>query len=245
MKIGLAGYSGSGVTTVLSLISEDPEITTKHHGPDVRTLKILDPRLERLAGMFGSKKITPVHLDLVELGDLRPEEGGGLRTQTLKRSAGLDALVLVLRGFEAPNSPGCRPGNELAEELASLAVEFCLSDLIPVEGRLEKLSKEGKIRSAEGALLERVKKDLEEGKTVRGMDLTLEERKSLSGYQFLTQFPLMVLVNTGEECATDNPYLDLEKRCVSEGVAFMGICAKAEQELLEKELKNTLKGLFR
>jgi len=233
VKIGLAGYSGSGVTTVLSLISEDPDLVEKHTGPEVRSVKLRDPRLDRLAGMFGSKKTTPVHMDLVELGDLRPESGGGLRTQTLKRAAGLDALAVVLRGFDAPMSSGCRPAGELAEELASLAVEFCLTDLIPVEGRLEKLSKEGKQASPEGDLLKRVKAHLEEGRPVRGMELSREEVKAISGYQFLTQFPLMVVVNVGEECASSGPYPEFEAECVYERIAFMSVCAKAEQELLD------------
>jgi len=233
MKIGLAGYSGSGVTTLLSLIAEDPGVVEKHAGPEVRSVKIRDPRLEKLAVMFGSKKTTPVHMDLVELGDLRPEDGGGLRTQTLKRAAGLEALVLVLRGFDAPLSPGCRPVDELAEELDSLGVEFCLTDLMPVEGRLEKLSKEGKLSSPEAALLNRVKEHLEEGRPVRRMELSREETKTLSGYQFLTQFPLMVVVNVGEECAVAGPYGGFSAQCASEGIAFMTTCAKAEQELLE------------
>ncbi|TNF46401.1 redox-regulated ATPase YchF [bacterium] len=233
MKIGLAGYSGSGVTTFLSLISEDPDLVEKHTGPEVRSVKLPDPRLERLAEMFGSKKTTPIHMDLVELGDLRPEKSGGLRTQTLKRTAGLDALVVVLRGFDAPMSPGCRPADELVEDLTALIVEFCLTDLIPVEGRLERLSKEGKITSTEAALLEKVKAQLEEGRPTRAMELSKEEVKSLSGYQFLTQFPLMVVVNVGEECAASNPYSEFREKCVSEGIAYMNICAKVELELLE------------
>jgi len=233
MKIGLAGYSGSGVTTLLSLISEDRDLVEKHSGPEVRSVKLRDPRLDRLAEMFESKKTTPVHMDLVELGDLRPEDGGGLRSQTLKRTAGLDALVVVLRGFDAPMSPGCRPADELAEELATLVVEFCLTDLIPAEGRLTKLSKEGKLASPEAALLERVKAQLEEGRPIKSMELSKEEVKSLSGYQFLTQFPFMVIVNVGEECAASSPYSEFEAKCASEGIAFMGTCAQAEQELLD------------
>jgi len=233
VKIGLAGYSGSGVTTLLSLISEDLDLVEKRTGPEVRSMKLRDPRLDRLAEMFGSKKTTPVHMDLVELGDLRPEEGGGLRTGTLKRAAGLDALVVVLRGFDAPMSPGCRPADELSEELATLVVEFCLTDLIPVEGRLTRLSKEGKLASPEAVLLERVKAQLEEGRPTRRMELSKEEVKSLSGYQFLTQIPLMGVVNVGEECAASSPYPEFEAKCASEGIAFFSTCAKAEQELLD------------
>ena len=109
MKVGLAGYSGSGVTTLLALLSEDVDLVNRHAGPEVRTVTVEDARLDRLNDFFKPGKITPVQLDVVELGDLRPEEGGGLRKETLARSAGLDALTLVLRGFDSPFAAPCTP----------------------------------------------------------------------------------------------------------------------------------------
>ena len=233
MKIGLAGYSGSGVTTLLALFSEDLGLAGRHAGPEVRSIKLQDPRLEKLAEIFGSKKVTPVHLDIVELGDLRPEEGGGLRKETVGRAAGLDALVVVLRAFAAPLAAQCRPALELEEELSSLNVEFCLTDMVPVENRLNRLAKEGNLASPEGALLERVRTHLEEGEPVREMELTREESGNLSGFQFLTHFPLFVLANVGEEGDPAGCYPELRAKCAAEGIGFMEVRGQVEVELLE------------
>ena len=233
MKIGLAGYSGSGVTTFLALLSEDPELVNSHGRPEVRSIKVDDPRLDRQVRLFNPRKITPLREEVVELGDLRPSEGGGLRKETLARSAGLDALVLVLRGFDAPMSEGCRPAGELSREFESLLQEFAIADLMPVEKRLERLGKEGKLSSAEGQLLTKLKNSLEEGIPIRALGLDRDELRALSGYNFLTLVPLTVVASLGAEGVGGLRYPDLAERCRHEGISYVEIPTLAEFETLE------------
>jgi len=233
MKIGLAGYSGAGVTTFLALLSEDPELVNSHGRPELRSITVDDPRLDRQVEFYHPRKITPLQEEILELGDLRPQEGGGLRKETLARSAGLDALVLVLRGFDAPVSSRCRDAKELAEELESLLQEFAIADLIPIEKRLERLSKEGKQSSPEANLLNRIRDSIENGVPTRMMGLTCDELKALSGYNFHTLVPLTVVTNVGAEGAKCVHYPDLAKKCKLEGAAYIEIPSLAEFELLE------------
>jgi len=233
MKVGLAGYSGSGVTTLLALLAEDVELVGRHSGPEIRSVLMEDSRLDRLNDFFKPKKLTPLQVDVIELGDLRPDEGGGLRKETLARSAGLDVLVLVLRGFDAPMSEQCRSADEFEEELQSLMQEFCIADLMPVENRLEKLGKEGNISSREAQLLGRLKDSLEEGKPIRKMGLDKEELRTLSGYNFLTLVPLMVITNLGGECKGKIMYQDLADQCSEEGITYVETPSLAEFETLE------------
>jgi ribosome-binding ATPase YchF (GTP1/OBG family) len=233
MKIGLAGYSGSGVTTLLALLSEDVELAGRHAGPEIRSVVVEDQRLDQLDDFFKPKKVTPLQVEVVELGDLRPEEGGGLRKETLARSAGLDAMALVLRGFAAPLSPECRPSEELTGELESLMQEFAIADLLPVENRLEKLGKEGNLISREGQLLTRLKTGLEDGTPVRGMSLDKDEIRILAGYNFLTLVPLMVIANLGAECMDKVHYRGLDDRCSGEGINYLEMPGFSEFEILE------------
>jgi ribosome-binding ATPase YchF (GTP1/OBG family) len=233
MKIGLAGYSGSGVTTLLALLSQDVEIVHGHGGPEIRSITVEDPNVKRLAEFFQPKKVTRLKVEIVELGDLRPEEGGGLRKDVLVRSAGLEALALVLRGFSAPMSSQCRPPEELAGELEALMQEFCIADLLPVENRLERLAKEGGLSSREAKLLERVKTELEGGRPIREMGLDREELKTFSGYHFLTLVPLMVVTNLGGACIEGGTFPELARRCAEEGIAYVETPSLAELETLE------------
>jgi ribosome-binding ATPase YchF (GTP1/OBG family) len=233
MKIGLAGYSGSGVTTFLALLSEDPELVNNHGRPEVRSITVDDPRLDRQVELFRPRKITRLQEEVVELGDLRPQEGGGLRKETLARSAGLDALVLILRGFDAPMSDECRDAGELSDELESLLQEFAIADLMPVENRLDRLGREGKLSSAEGLLLSKLKSGLEEGIPVRQLELSRDELKILAGYNFLTLVPLTVVVSLGALGAGSLQYQDLAERCRREGISYVETPVLAEFETLE------------
>jgi ribosome-binding ATPase YchF (GTP1/OBG family) len=233
MKIGLAGYSGSGVTTFLALLSEDPELVSSHGKPEVRSITVDDPRLEQQVELFRPKKITRLKEEVVELGDLRPQEGGGLRKETLARSAGLDALVLVLRGFDAPMSEACRGAEELSEELDSLLQEFAIADLMPIENRLDRLGREGNLSSREGELLTKLKNGLEEGLPIRGLGLDQDELKILTGYNFLTLVPVTVVASLGADGVGDIQYPDLAGRCRREGISYVEIPVLAEFETLE------------
>ena len=204
-----------------------------HGGPEIRSVTVDDPRVGRLVKFFQPKKITRLKVEIAELGDLRPEEGGGLRKETLARSAGLDAVALVLRGFAAPISPQCRPSEDLSGELEALMQEFCIADLMPVENRLERLAKEGNLSSREAKLLVRIKTGLEDGRPIRRMGLDKEELKTLSGYHFLTLSPLMVVTNLGSGCVEGLAYPGLAERCVEEGISYVESPSLAELETLE------------
>jgi GTP-binding protein YchF len=234
MKVGIAGYSGSGVTAVMALLADDPMLAARHGGgPEVRSVKVPDPRLEQLSQMFKPRKTTPVQMEVVEIGDLRPEGGGGLRKEALGRTRGLDALVLVLRGFAAPLDLLCRPEPEVARELGDIFGEFCLSDLLPVENRLQRLKKEGKLSTREAHLLERVRGALEEGKPLRLAGLDPEEKRVLQGYQFLTLSPTLAVANVGEKGAGGKVFPGLAERCGNEGIGYLEVAGKTELELLD------------
>ena len=233
MKIGLAGYSGSGVTSFLALLSGDLDVLKGHGGPEIRSVTVDDPKVDRLVDFFHPKKITRLKVELAELGDLRPEEGGGLRKETLARAAQTEALVLILRGFTAPMSAQCRPPEEISDEMDRLVQELGIADLMPVENRLERLGKEGNLSGKEGRLLVRIREWLEQGRTIRMMGLDPEEAKALSGFRFLTLAPTMVVVNLGSGCAGEVVYPELARRCAEEGIVYVQTPVLSELETLE------------
>ncbi len=230
------------MTTFLALLSEDTEVLKGHGGPEIRSVAVDDPQVDRLVDFFNPKKITRLKVEVMELGDLRPEEGGGLRKETLARTAGLEALILVLRGFAAPMSPQCRPPRELSEEMERLIQEFNIADLMPVENRLERLGKEGNASGKEAQLLSRVREGLEEGRPVRMMGLGEEDLKVLSGYRFLTLCPLMVVANVGSECSGRIAFPEMAQRCEREGISYLEVPVLSELETLE--LPQEERGLF-
>jgi ribosome-binding ATPase YchF (GTP1/OBG family) len=89
---------------------------------------IADERLERLAALLGSKKVTPAAIRVVDVPGAGVDVPGGLRQA--------DALLAVLDGFSEDADP--------ARDLESLRLELIVADRDHVERRLVKVRKEAK-----------------------------------------------------------------------------------------------------
>jgi hypothetical protein len=84
--------------------------------------------------------------------------------------------------------------------------ELLLNDMIAVERKLERLAEERKkgggrekvVIEREAVLFERFKDALSREVSLREIDLTVEEEKTLSGFGFLTRKPMLVLLNLHE-----------------------------------------------
>jgi ribosome-binding ATPase YchF (GTP1/OBG family) len=121
-------------------------------------------------------------------------------------------------------------------------IELVLSDLTVVEKRMERLDKDRKkIKSPEldreFALLERAKETLEQNVPLRTLELTPDEEKTIRGFQFLSQKPMLYVLNIGEEDAERLHEIEEEYRTGRlAGRARTGvtaICGKIEAELAE------------
>ena len=132
-----------------------------------------------------------------------------------------DALAHVLRLFQSDTVPHEKGSVDPMRDLEDVEIELILSDLVVVEKRMERLDKDRKkIKSAdldrEFALLERCKKTLEENVALRTLELTAEEEKRIRGFQFLSQKPMLFVLNIGEE---DAGRLHEDRRRISQGTA--------------------------
>ena len=127
--------------------------------------------------------------------------------QLLGHLAQADALVLVVRAFEDSNVPHPEESVDALRDLETLFLEFTFSDLAIIEKRLIRIQatipklrgNEKEAHEREAAALERCKVALEDGTPIRDVELDPEEERLLRGFGFLTQKPVLVLLNVGEE----------------------------------------------
>src|SRR5690606_33685842 len=146
-----------------------------------------------LAELFHPKKKTYAEIAFT---DLAAGHGSGVDRGALNAMRNLDALCQVVRAF--PDLAG-EPGTPL-REIDGLITETILADLQLVEQRLARLAKErGPSQEREMPLLERLKDALESERPLRDVELAPEERRTLSGYAFLTLKPLLLVLNVAEE----------------------------------------------
>lgn len=233
MRIGLAGFPGSGKTTVFNALTGLSAQTGPggHSGTNnLGVVKVPDPRLDALADLYHPRKRTPTEITFADIAG-----GGsarGLDRRALNAMREVDALCQVVAAFddplrEAPLSP--------SREVGDLIAELVLADLELVEGRLTRLHKEG-ARTPEMTLLERVGDCLQAERPLRALELTDIEHRSLRGYHFLSIKPLLLVVNVNEGLrvgtATGDPTKDIAEQ---HGLGSIVMSARIEMEIAQLE----------
>src|SRR5438132_2183979 len=196
MKVGIAGFAGSGKSTVfhwLTGVAPDP---SKSQQGQIGKPEIPDERLDWLSAHFKPKKTTPVTLEFLDTpGLLSGERRDNPRRLGILRDAG--GLLVVLNGFA---------GGDLADELRRFREELLFADLEIVTGRIGRLedqlkkprsSKQKEADQQELELLKRIVVCLEEGKPTSALGLKDDEEKAVRSFQLLTLKPELALVNIG------------------------------------------------
>jgi GTP-binding protein YchF len=214
MQIAIVGLAGSGKTTVFNTLTRGHAQTGGYGGMElhVGTVKVPDERLEKLAEIFKPKKIVQADVTYFDLpappasieGRVGTEE---LPADQLARLREADALLHVVRAFEDPAVPHPEGSVDAWRDLERLDLEFVMADLSVMEKRLERLKTSGhhgtpaerEANDRELELLSRLHEGLVEGKPLRDAEIAVEEEKAIRGFRFLTQKPVLVLINVGEK----------------------------------------------
>lgn len=198
MKVGIAGFSGSGKSTVFHwLTGAAPDPSKAQHGqlgkPDIP-----DERLDWLSAHFKPKKTTYAKLEFLDTPGLMPSERrDNPRRLGILRDAG--GLMVVLNGFS---------GGDLADELRRFREELLFADMEVVSGRISRLedslkkprpAKQREADQAELQLLGRIMSAFEEGKSAASLGIKGDEEKTLRSFQLLTMKPELVFVNIGDD----------------------------------------------
>jgi len=198
MKVGIAGFSGSGKSTVFHwLTGVEPDPAKAQHG-QIGKPDIPDERLDWLSAHFKPKKTTPATIEFLDTPGLLPtERRDNPRRLGIMRDA--NGLVIVLNGFGA---------GDIVAELRQFREEMLFADLEIVSNRISRLEDQGKkpkpakereADQQELALLKNVTGGFEEGKPASAMNLKPEEEKAVRSFQLLTLKPEFVLVNIADD----------------------------------------------
>src|SRR5438876_3405815 len=129
MKVGIAGFAGSGKSTVFQwLTGVKPDPAASQRG-QIGIAKIPDERLDWLSAHFRPKKTIPATLEFLDTPGLLPtERRDNPRRLAILREAG--GLLIVLNGFA---------GSDWAGELRRFREELLFADLEIVTNRISRL----------------------------------------------------------------------------------------------------------
>ena len=233
MKIGLVGFPGSGKTTVfnaLTGLSAETGYGAARGKTNLGVVKVPDARVEALAELFQPRKKT---LAEITFSDVAAEAGGGsargVDRAVLTAMREMESLCQVARAHvdASADSPV-----EPLREVLDLEAEMILSDLELVEKRLERLKKE-KGNPREADLLAQLNAHLEAGNPIRDLPLSEEDKALLSGYRFLTQKPLLIVLNVEEAGVSEPPPPAIADHAAKRGLGLVVLSAKVEQDIAQ------------
>ena len=246
MKMGILGFPKVGKTTLFNLLTSLQVVTTKYSSglvePNVGIINVPDERLLRLSELFQPKRTVPAQIEYI---DIMGAAGGELRKSAYLASLRLtDALTHMVRAFEDKEIIHSEGEIDPRRDIARMETELILADLMVLESRLDRLEKTmKKVKQKEDELehevLLRCKEALEGETPLREIDFSPEEQKMLRGFGFLSEKPLLMVVNLGED---DLPHFDdyLEHLGLQEWegrrrVGLCQVCSKLEMELSQLE----------
>src|SRR6266700_6522198 len=203
MKTGIIGLPQVGKTSLFRILTKAHLSEHAYSNPreaHVGIAKVPDDRLDRLAELFKPKKLTHASVEYVDVGAIGQE--------ALKESAYLghlrtvDALAHVVRAFDDLSIPHVGPIDPL-RDIKNVDFDLMVSDLGQIEKRLERVEKDlKKMRSVdlekEFDLLKRAQSHLESERPLREMEMTPEDKKRFRGFMFLSEKPILYVLNISE-----------------------------------------------
>jgi GTP-binding protein YchF len=210
----------------------------------VGVVPLPDPRLDRLAKVFGSAKIVPAVVSFVDIAGIvkGASEGAGLGNKFLANIRETDAIVHVVRCFEDPDVSHVMGSVDPVRDREVIEFELALSDLSTVEKRLDRIQRAARIgdkdAQTELPVVQRANDFLKEGRGLWEAGFTREQLEILGPLTLLTVKPILYAANVTEhELAGDEgKHLRALREAVAqshEQAEVVPFSAKIEGELAE------------
>ena len=243
MQTGIIGLPQVGKTTLFRILTK-ATVDSSKGGQETRVgvAKVPEPRLVDLAKLYNPKKITYATVQYVDLGGMQKER----MRESLASLREVDCIMHVIRVFDDPSVPHTEGSIDPLRDATNLELELMFSDLDQITKRMERIEKDlkkkgDKALESERAVLEKCKAHLEAEKPLRELALTLEERRPIGGFLFLSQRPMLFVLNLGDEEAGElETAVERHKLGALQGrpnTGVVAVCGRLEAELAEMDEK--------
>jgi GTP-binding protein YchF len=235
MRLAIVGAKGSGKSTLFrAFTGAAPGPGASADGSNVAVVKVRDERLEWLRDFHKPRKYTPVAVEVFDLPGMpdSSETTGMKLSELLAAARESEGLLVTVRAFEDPTYPYKNAAADTVNEASHVVAELAFADLDVATKRIDKLERKGgnalDLEKRELASLLKIRAALEEGKPVKSLGLSADDKKLLRGFRFLTDKPWVLVV-----ALPDSGGEDLIAKIEGPFEARIGVRTKIEAEVAE------------
>ncbi|HOD53368.1 MAG TPA: DUF933 domain-containing protein [Candidatus Cloacimonadota bacterium] len=248
MKIGISGLPKSGKTTIFNALTKleaDTSLYDSKSEPNLGNVLVLDERITHLSEIYKPKSTIYANIEFIDFPAMSEDDENHqfLSTSSMTLIKNTDALAIVLRNFSDPVLDETYYKANPVKDFKSIYEQFILSDLITAEKRIEKIElgyKRGIKTPAiqlEEKVLRQIVETLNEIKPISSLTLSEDELKTIRGFQFLSQKPVLIVLNSDENNLYKNENIINELKEYAECIEFAGKFEMELSRLDEEEAK--------
>jgi hypothetical protein len=197
MRLAILGKPQSGKTTVFNAAAGQQvavgDFSKAVHRAQV---KVPDDRVDKLTELVNPKKTTYAEFELLDAPGLtgKGKESGKVEISADMKNA--DAFMLVVDAFSADSRPKA--------DVQSLIDEIILVDNAHIETLIGKKARKANLTGDKSEqkvidVLQHCLEALEAEKPIIELDLTEDDARLIRGFQFLSQKPLLIVLNVAED----------------------------------------------